>query len=705
MTQAPTASSGTTAQPQPAAETVHLRRFIEKQPACILRVGLDAMLLAVNEAALGLVGAEQLAQVLGTKLTRFITPRQQDEWQEFASRVKDGASASIECDLTDMGGTRRTILLQGVPLLDHPDGVPSMILSARDISAPRRLEMALREREVNRELEDLQRQLQHGLVERQHLATSLTEREDSRQQLLADHAAEQARLRQTLTEQHKMALLLKEQESRQLLDSLRSDLEQALAERQRLAATLAEQEAEQQRRAAAQAADRAQLQQSLADEHQLALILKEREARDLVESLRVELEKSLAERQELAAAFDEREARHQQAVSEHVAAREQLERILEEERDLLRKEQEGRQLLGSVKQQLETLQIERQQLADTLAELQSNHQSAAAEHHAERERLERTLEEERGLLRKEQEGRQLLGAVKEQLETLQIERQQLADTLAELQSNHQRAAAEHHAERERLQQILAEQRELLAKEREGRQALEGLQGSLQQAQAERERLEASLVEREAQHQRVVAEQMAEHAQRQRMADEQHRMLLAKEQETERLLDGVRTELQQAQDDRLRLVGLLDDREADHQRLLSEQSDARADAERKLAAAVRNHTEVEQSIASLRVELQSVDENARHLEWLAAAGRAAREIGRELQTVVEAVDARTRHLLAESSLGDDERHVIESLRGDAIGAASLVRQIVHAGEGSEAKDSADRSSAPQQQPSSEGDPQW
>jgi hypothetical protein len=96
VTQASTTSSGTAAQPQPAAETLHLRRFIEKQPACILRVGLDATLMAVNEAALGLVGAEQLAQVLGTKLTRFITPRQQDEWEEFASRVKDGASASIE---------------------------------------------------------------------------------------------------------------------------------------------------------------------------------------------------------------------------------------------------------------------------------------------------------------------------------------------------------------------------------------------------------------------------------------------------------------------------------------------------------------------------------------------------------------------------------------------------------------------------------
>ena len=187
--------------------------------------------------------------------------------------------------------------------------------------------------------------------------------------------------------------------------------------------------------------------------------------------------------------------------------------------------------------------------------------------------------------------------------------------------------------------------------------------------------------------------------------------MTKEQETGRLLEHARIELQQAVDDRQRLVGLLDDRESDLQRLLSEQTDARTHAERKLAEAVRTQGDVEKSIADLRVEFQSVDENARHLEWLAAAGRAAREIGQELQTIVEAVDARTRHLLTQSSVDDNGRHVIESLRGDAIGAASLVRQIMHAGEGARAKDSPDQSCAPQPQlqpkpqPQEEGDQPW
>jgi PAS domain S-box-containing protein len=690
VTQALTTNSATMPQPQPSPETLHLRRFIEKQPACILRVGLDATLLAVNDAALSLVGADRLAQVLGTKLTRFITPRQQDEWEEFASRVKEGASASIECDLSDMAGTRRTILLQGVPLPDHPDGVPSMILSARDISAPRRLEMALREREVNRELQDLQKQLETNLAERTELATSLTEREDNHQHLIAEHAAEQARLRQTLAEHHEMALLRKEQETRQLVDGLRSDLDRAVAEKDQLAAALTAREAEQQRIVATHTAERARLLQSLAEEHQLALILKERDTRGLVDSLKTELEKSLAERDQATAAFEEREALHKQAIAEHAMQLEQLAQVLEQERQLVGKEREGRELLENVKAQLETSLAERQRLTDLLADLRANHEKA---------------------VRKEQEGRELLENVKAQLETSLTERQRLSDSLADLRANHEKATAEHRDEHDQLQQTLAEERkvlleerQLLQKEREGRQALEGLKSALEHVQDERERLEASLGEREAQHQRRLAELATEHAQRQLEADEELRALLAKEQDARRLLESVRTDLQQAVDDRQRLVGLLDDREEDHQRLLSEQVDARADAERKLATVMHRQTEIEKSLADTRVELQSVDENARHLEWLAAVGRAAREIGRDLQTVVEAVDARTRYLLEQSPVDSGGRHVLESLRGDAIGAASLVRQIVHAGDGTAATHPADPSGQ-REQPSGEGDRPW
>jgi hypothetical protein len=61
--------------------------------------------------------------------------------------------------------------------------------------------------------------------------------------------------------------------------------------------------------------------------------------------------------------------------------------------------------------------------------------------------------------------------------------------------------------------------------------------------------------------------------------------------------------------------------------------------------------------------------------MALSGRAAIAVGRELQTIMAAVEARTKHMLVQTALGADNRHVIEGLRCDAIDAASLARQIL------------------------------
>jgi len=61
--------------------------------------------------------------------------------------------------------------------------------------------------------------------------------------------------------------------------------------------------------------------------------------------------------------------------------------------------------------------------------------------------------------------------------------------------------------------------------------------------------------------------------------------------------------------------------------------------------------------------------------MATAGRVAVASSQELQEAVEAVDRRSRQLLAQCALDDVNRTEIETLRRDAIAAASLVRQLV------------------------------
>lgn len=527
---------------EPATEALHLRRLIEQQPACLLRAGIDGLLLAVNEAGLRLLGGESLPQVLGTRLTKLIIPRQHEEWNEFAARVRTGVSGSIECELTDLVGMRRTILLQGVPLLDHADGVPSMILTARDLSAPRRLEAALRESAITRELDDLQKELQ-GVSEPPQGEGALTERQIDLRPAVAPAIAEAERIqiRQALAEEHEAVLLLKEREAQQLLDTVRAELEQARAEQQRLTTLLGDREIGHERVLAAHAAERTQLQQTLADEHQLALLLKEREGRLLLDSARTELEQARAEQQRLTMLLDEREVAHQRALAAHAAA--------------------------------------------------------VAEHTAAQAQLRQTLAEEHqlALVLKEQEARQLLDGARIELERALAEQQRLATLLEERDIDHQRAVAELAAERAQLQQTLVEEHQLalLLKEREGRQ----------------------------------------------------------------LLDNVRTELERADV------------------MLAEQAAKRADGEEALAASMARQAEIERALAAERLELRTVEENARTLERLAAAGRVAVAVGRELETIVAAVDARTQYLLVESALDSENRHLFEALRVDAIDAASLTRQIL------------------------------
>jgi hypothetical protein len=170
----------------------------------------------------------------------------------------------------------------------------------------------------------------------------------------------------------------------------------------------------------------------------------------------------------------------------------------------------------------------------------------------------------------------------------------------------------------------------------------------------------------------VAAHAAERAQLQQTLAEEHQLdLLLKERDGRQLLDNVRTELERAIADRQHFATTLDERDA----IIDEHAAKRADAEQALAAAVARQAQIERLLAAQRLELQTVQENARTLERLAAAGRVALAVGRELETIVAAVDARTQYLLVESALDSENRHLFEALRVDAIDAASLTRQIL------------------------------
>ena len=168
----------------PAVELERLRTLLEKQPSCLMRIGNDGTLLAVNEVALTLLGARALADVLGTSFTDRI---QGDGtvWADFVRRVSQAGSASTECDMNDLAGVTRAVMMQGIALPGHPDGDESLLVSVRDVTTARRLQASLQEQE------DLRRTAQASLDEASASLRDLQSR-------LARATAEQNRLREAL---------------------------------------------------------------------------------------------------------------------------------------------------------------------------------------------------------------------------------------------------------------------------------------------------------------------------------------------------------------------------------------------------------------------------------------------------------------------------------------------------------------------------
>jgi PAS domain S-box-containing protein len=252
--------------PAPDQEAAHLRRVIETQPSVLMRVAVDGQLLAANEVSLALLGAQELADVVGKSLTERIAPSHVTEWNEFAKRVWDGARGSIECDITTVSGAQRSVLLQAVPLLDHPDGIPSLLLTVRDVSANRRLETTLVEEHQLTTL--LTSKADFARAEQQKTAAFLAQREAEYDRVLAERTAERDRLQQALAEKQGASQTFEREASE--LGAARAQLAAALAESAELKTSLERRQAEYQHLVAAQEAERAQLQQAAAAERDRA---------------------------------------------------------------------------------------------------------------------------------------------------------------------------------------------------------------------------------------------------------------------------------------------------------------------------------------------------------------------------------------------------------------------------------------------------
>jgi PAS domain S-box-containing protein len=353
----------------PADEAAHLRQLLDRQPACMMRIGCDGALLAVNDASLRLLGVETLAQVLDTPLTDRLIPEHHELWRDFAARIWSDGSGSIECDMVDRSGAVRSVRFQAVALPDHPDGIRSMLVGARDLSSTRRLEQALQETEAtNRVVEEvraalvdaqsardsslaaaaesqrateaLREELERSLAEQRRMTDGIVQRDHDRRQIEAaikrrdeESLALQSAIERYEAEHQRLEMELDRSlgESRRLqsmLEIMRSELDRAQAEVITTRTQIAEARAIAGAAHAERSAAAAELEEAREARKQAQAELASAQAER--EAAQAELEQALAEHEEFQTLMKSRDVSRQKMLADHASARMQAERALAE---------------------------------------------------------------------------------------------------------------------------------------------------------------------------------------------------------------------------------------------------------------------------------------------------------------------------------------------------------------------------------------
>src|SRR5258707_14235019 len=99
----------------PSPDDVYLRRLLDRLPVSVIRVRLDGVLLACNDAGLGLFGVRTLAAILNTNFSDRLLTTELTKWQEFTTRAWAKGAASLETHLV-VDGDIRPVPVQGVSL-------------------------------------------------------------------------------------------------------------------------------------------------------------------------------------------------------------------------------------------------------------------------------------------------------------------------------------------------------------------------------------------------------------------------------------------------------------------------------------------------------------------------------------------------------------------------------------------------------------
>jgi PAS domain S-box-containing protein len=119
-----------------------LRTVIETETECIKIIDPQGCLLQMNPAGLAMIGADSLAQVLGSKATSLISPQHRSAFDELHRRVLCGETRELVYEVVGLKGQRLWLETRAAPMLVN--GEVMHLAVTRDVTERKLSETALR---------------------------------------------------------------------------------------------------------------------------------------------------------------------------------------------------------------------------------------------------------------------------------------------------------------------------------------------------------------------------------------------------------------------------------------------------------------------------------------------------------------------------------------------------------------------------------
>jgi two-component system cell cycle sensor histidine kinase/response regulator CckA len=119
--------------------------IFDAEPDAVLIVASDGTLREINPAGLALFEAERPEAVIGTAVYAYVAPDRREVFRAFTERACLGHKGSLELEMVGLKGTVRKLVWYAAPLRNETEGHASLLVIAKDVTALREKEVALRE--------------------------------------------------------------------------------------------------------------------------------------------------------------------------------------------------------------------------------------------------------------------------------------------------------------------------------------------------------------------------------------------------------------------------------------------------------------------------------------------------------------------------------------------------------------------------------